>query len=121
MFNGLRNIKTIAGVVLNRTELYARLVAVETKIEMALMVRRLIWAATSVVFSLCALAMLHIAVLSYFWFTEQRMVATGALLFVDIAIAGAALYMASKIGQQESFMVTKKQLEKDIEFVKESV
>lgn len=121
MFNGLRNIKTIAGVVLNRTELYARLVALETKIEMALMVRRLMWAATGVVFSLCALAMLHVTVLSYFWFTEQRMLAISALLFTDIAIAGTALYMAGKIGKQESFTVTRQQLAKDIEFVKESV
>lgn len=121
MFNGLRNIKTIAGVVLTRSELYARLMAVEAKIEMALMMRRLVWAATGVVFGLCALAMLHISVLSYFWFMESRMVAILALLVADVVIAGVAFYMANKLGEQEAFQATKQQLAKDIEFVKESV
>lgn len=121
MLNGLRNIKTITGVVISRLELYSQLLAVEAKIEIALLIRRLVWAITGIVFMLFALGMAHITALSYFWLTDYRMLAIVILLILDIAIASISFYLANKTAKQESFKVSKEQLAKDIEYMKESI
>ena len=43
MITGLRNLKANAAMLLDRVELYSKLVAAETKIETSLIIRRLIW------------------------------------------------------------------------------
>lgn len=121
MFKGLRNLRMISAIVLNRMELYSKLMAVEAKIEMALIVRRLVWAAVGIVFVIFTLAILHAAILSGFWYTEYRIAAFIVILLIDAGIAGAALYFAYKPAEQETFAVTKQQLAQDLDFVKESI
>lgn len=120
MFNGLRNIKTVSAIALNRLELYAKLLTVETRIETALLVRRLMWIAVGVVFALFALAMAHIAVIGYFLRSEQLPLVIGGMLLFDALIAGFALYKGSQSTKAEAFTVTKQQLAEDIKYIKDA-
>lgn len=121
MISGLRNLKSICRVVLIRLELYNKLLAIEAKIETALLIRRLVWAGVGAIFGFFALAMVHTAILSYFWDSEFRWITLFAMLLIDSMLAGVALYIANKPAKQEAFMVTKHQLAEDIKFVKESI
>lgn len=121
MFRGLRNLKTIATILVNRIELYSKLMAVEAKIETSLIIRRLVWVAVGLVFTIFTLAMIHVVLLSWFWYSEYRLISTLLLFLLDGVIAGTALYTACKPAKQEVFAVTKQQLANDIEFVKESI
>lgn len=121
MINGLLNIKAISRVVLSRLELYSKLMAVEAKIETALVVRRLMWAGVGMIFGFFALAMVHIAIIGHFWDTEYRLIALTAILLVDGIAAAMSLYIASKPSEHEAFAVTKHQLSEDVKFVKESI
>lgn len=121
MINGLRNIRTISRTLLSRLELYSKLLVIEAKIETALVVRRLVWVGVGMVFGFFALAMIHAAILGYFWGTEYRLIAFALVLLVDGLIAGVSLYIANKPSEQEAFAVTKHQLGEDIKFVKDSI
>ncbi|MGM8226283.1 phage holin family protein [Cellvibrio sp. ARAG 10.3] len=121
MITGLRNLKANAAMLLDRVELYSKLVAAETKIETSLIIRRLIWVGVGAVFALFALAMAHVAILASFWHTEFQAWAVAGVLFVDVVIAGLAIYMASRPAKQEAFAVTKHHLAEDIKFLKESL
>ena len=93
-------------MLLDRVELYSKLVAAETKIETSLIIRRLIWVGVGAVFALFALAMAHTAILAFFWHTEFRVWAVAGVLLVDVVIAGIAIYMASRPAKEEAFAVT---------------
>lgn len=121
MFNGLRNLKAITAALLDRLELYPKLLAVEAKIERTLLVRRLVWASIGALFAIFAIAMIHIAVIGFFWPSEYRILAIAGVLLIDTLIASIALYMASRPALQEPFAVTKHQLSEDIKFMKDSL
>lgn len=121
MFNGLRNLKHISAVVVERIELYSELITVEAKIETAVIARRVKWGAIGCIFAFFALAMLHIALLGIFWYGDYRILSIVLLLLVDLSIACGSLYLACKPRSQEMFAVTKQQLAEDAKFVKESV
>lgn len=121
MIPGLRNLKAGSVILLDRIELYSKLLAVETKIETALVVRRLMWVGIGAIFGLFALAMAHLAVISFFWFTEYRVVSVAGVLLIDIIIAGIALYKATRPPEAEAFAVTKHQLAEDMKFLKETL
>lgn len=121
MITGLRNLRAGSAVLLDRVELYSKLLAAETKIETTLIVRRLVWAGIGAIFGLFALAMAHMAVIASFWHSDYRVWAVGAILLLDIVVAALALRMASKSSEQEPFAVTKHQLAEDIRYLKESL
>ena len=121
MITGLRNLKANVAILLDRVELYSKLVAAETKIETSLIIRRLIWVGIGALFAFFALAMIHTAILAFFWHTEFRGWAVVAVLLLDILIAGIAIYTASRPSKEEAFAVTKHHLAEDIKFLKESL
>lgn len=121
MFNGLRNLKNIGATVLDRTELYCKLIAVETKIETGLLMRRLVWAGVGAMCAIFAFAMLHLVIITIFWSGEYRIASVISILLVDAAVAGVALHRACKPATQESFLATKHQLAEDMKFVRESI
>lgn len=121
MINGLINLKNSCTTALNRLELYGKLVAVEAKIESALLVRRLIWAGIGIVFAFFSLAIVHTAILGHFWHSDHRLVIMAAILLADATLASLAFYAASKPAKREAFAVTKHQLAEDIQFVKDSL
>lgn len=121
MISGLRNLKANTAIWLDRIELYSKLLAAETKIETTLIVRRLIWVGVGAVFGLFAVAMMHMAVITYFWHSEYRILAVAAVLLLDVVITGVAFYLASKPSTQEPFAVTKYQLAEDFKYLKDSL
>lgn len=121
MFNGLRNLKNIGAIVVDRAELYSKLIAIEAKIETKLLMRRLIWAGTGIIGIIFAIGMLHLALVSFFWNSDYRILSIVIILLIDAAIAGSALYKACVHAEQESFLATKNQLAEDMKFVKESI
>lgn len=121
MFNGLRNLKAITNALLDRLELYPKLLAVEAKIEKTLLVRRLVWATVGAIFAIFAIAMLHIAIVGLFWHSEYRILSIASMLVLDIIVSGVAIYKASRPAMQEPFSVTKHQLSEDIKFMKDSL
>jgi uncharacterized membrane protein YqjE len=121
MFNGLRNLKHISAVVVERIELYSKLVTVEAKIEMAVIARCIKWGAIGFIFAFFALAMLHVAILSLFWYSDYRFLSIILLLLVDGLIAAGSISIASKSISQDMFAITKQQLAEDAKFVKDSI
>lgn len=121
MIKGLRNLKANVAILVDRIELYSKLLAAEAKIETALVVRRLVWVGIGAVFALFAIAMAHMAIITFFWHSEFRVIAVGGILLLDVLVAGIAFYSATRPAEQESFAVTKHQLAEDMKFFKETL
>lgn len=120
MLSGLRNLKTISSILFERMELYSRLLSVEAEIAKTRLVQRALWAVLGVVFTIFTLGMIHALLISLFWYSEYRVVAIIAVLVIDGVLAGTGIYLALKPAEQEAFAVTKAQLAKDIEYVRDS-
>lgn len=120
MLSGLRNLKTISSILFERMELYSRLLSVEAEIAKTRLVQRALWAVLGVVFAIFTLGMIHALLISLFWYSEYRVVAIIAVLVIDGVLAGTGIYLALKPAEQEAFAVTKAQLAKDIEYVRDS-
>jgi uncharacterized membrane protein YqjE len=120
MFSGLRNLKTISTIVFERMELYCKLMSVEAEIAKTRLVQRALWGILGVVFAIFTLGMLHTLVISLFWYSEYRVAVILAVLVVDGVLAGTGIFLALKPAEQEAFAVTKEQLAKDIEYVRDS-
>lgn len=121
MFRELQNLKAISSVLLDRVELYSQLIAVETRIEKALIFRRLTWVGIGVLFAVLASVMAHVAVIAYAWNGEYRMFAIFALLVFDSVTAVMAINAARGPAPHEPFQATKRELSADMSFLKESV
>ncbi len=120
MLSGLRNLKTISAILFERMELYTRLMSVEAEIAKTRLVQRALWAVLGVVFAIFTLGMIHALLISLFWYSEYRVVAIIVVLVIDGVLAGTGIYLALKPAEQEAFAVTKAQLAKDIEYVRDS-
>lgn len=118
MFSGLRNLKTVSSILLERMELYCKLMSVEAEIAKARLARRALWAVLGIVFAIFTLGMIHVLLIGVFWYSEYRLWAILTILIIDGALAGTGSYLALKPAEQEAFAVTKEQLAKDIEFVR---
>ena len=121
MIRELQNLKAISSVLLDRVELYSQLIAVETRIEKTLIVRRLAWVGIGVLFAAMATVMLHMAVIAYCWNGEYRLFAIFTLLVLDGVAAVMAFNAGREPEQHEPFEVTKRELSADMTFLKESV
>ncbi len=121
MITGLRNLKANVAILLDRVELYSKLIAIEAKIERSVIARRLVWVGVGTVFALFAVAMAHMAILSFFWYTDYRVLTVAAVLLLDIIIAAVALYKASRPPKEEAFAVTRHHLAEDIKFLKDTL
>ena len=121
MIRELQNLKAISSVLLDRVELYGQLIGVETRIEKALIVRRLVWAGIGALFAVMATVMVHVAVIAYCWDGGYRMFAVLALLALDAVAAVMAINAGRGPTLHEPFEVTKRELSADMTFLKESV
>ncbi|MDB5759642.1 MAG: phage holin family protein [Burkholderia sp.] len=101
---------------------YAELVAIEAKMQGAILAKQAVGYTVAALFGLLAVIFLGIAVIVSFWETDYRILAAWLVFLVFGAGAGAGIFIARKhASAAAAFAHVREEFKRDVDLIKETL
>jgi uncharacterized membrane protein YqjE len=122
VFEKIKKSKQLAGMMGERAGDYLNLVAIEAKMQGAILAKQAIGYAIAALFGLLAVIFLGIAIIVSFWETDYRILVAWLVVLAFGAGAGAGIFLARKhASANAAFAHVREEFKRDVDLIKETL
>jgi len=122
VFEKIKKSKQLAKMMGERAGDYAELVAIEAKMQGAILAKQAVGYTVAALFGLLAVIFLGIAIIVSFWETDYRILAAWLVFLAFGAGAGAGIFIARKhASPSAAFAHVREEFKRDVDLIKETL